>query len=82
MTNDEWAEEILERIHMHRRREASGFVLASMMNEGLLDIFDALVVAPLLLDENRREIERIEFARRRQEYLDNIEMEKKEECCG
>lgn len=43
---DQWAADVLNRIRMHRRRDVEG--MKSMLDDGLLDALDCLVVAPLL----------------------------------
>lgn len=65
---DEWAASVLNRIRLHRRRDLSGTL--SMMDSDLLDVFDALAVAPLLLAEETRRAEMAGFERRRLAWLD------------
>lgn len=74
MTNekcDEWGANVLSRIRLHQRRDVAG--LWSMLNDGLLDVFDILVVAPLLLNERQQELEMAEYERRRLKWLDSYE---------
>jgi hypothetical protein len=60
---DAWAEETLERIRRHQRRDVSG--LWSMLNDDLADCLDALAVAPLLLAEDEQLLAREDYEARR-----------------
>lgn len=66
---DAWAGEVLERIRRHRRRMPSG--VFSMMDEGLLDVLDALAVAPLLTAEMEHDAD--DYERRRLEKLERYQ---------
>jgi hypothetical protein len=70
---DAWAEEVLDRIRLHRRRDVQG--LLSMLDDDLADCLDALAVAPLLADEIERLDERAEYEARRLRHLDEIEID-------
>lgn len=67
ITLDDLAKDSYGKLRLYRRRLASGLV--QMVRDGDLDVFDALAVAPLILDEERRQVEAAEYERRRLAWL-------------
>ena len=64
---EDLAEAVFEKLRLHCRRKASGLV--RMIQNGELDIFDGLAVAPLVLAEEIRLAEMAGYERRRLAWL-------------